>query len=44
VAEAPRFEPALLEVEIDLERVRARRRELPLQGELRPELLHVAAS
>lgn len=39
VAEAARFEPALLEVEIDLERVRARRRELPLQGELRPELL-----
>jgi len=39
VAEAPRLEETLLVAELDLERVRARRRELPLLGELRPELL-----
>jgi predicted amidohydrolase len=39
VAEAPRFEEALLVVDVDLERVAARRRELPLVGALRPELL-----
>ncbi len=39
VAEAPRLEEALLVVDVDLDRVAARRRELPLVGELRPELL-----
>jgi predicted amidohydrolase len=39
VAEAPRLEESLLVVDVDLERVSARRRELPLLGELRPELL-----
>jgi predicted amidohydrolase len=39
VAEAPRFEEALLVVDVDLERVAARRRELPLVAALRPELL-----
>jgi len=39
VAEAPRFEEALLLVDVDLERVAARRRELPLVAALRPELL-----
>jgi predicted amidohydrolase len=39
VADAPRFEEALLLVDVDLERVAARRRELPLVGALRPELL-----
>jgi predicted amidohydrolase len=39
VAEAPRLEESLLFVDVDLDRVSARRRELPLAGELRPELL-----
>jgi len=39
VACAPRLEPALLEVDIDLGAVARRRRELPLVGELRPALL-----
>jgi predicted amidohydrolase len=39
VAEAPRFEESVLLVDIDLDRVAARRRELPLVGALRPELL-----
>jgi predicted amidohydrolase len=39
VAEAPRFEASLLLVDVDLDRVAARRRELPLVAELRPELL-----
>jgi predicted amidohydrolase len=39
VAEAPRFEESTLLVDIDLDRVAARRRELPLVGALRPELL-----
>jgi len=39
VAEAPRFEESVLLVDVDLERVAARRRELPLVGALRPELL-----
>lgn len=38
VAEAPRLEPAVVHVELDVDRVRARRRELPLQGPIRPEL------
>jgi predicted amidohydrolase len=39
VAEAPRFDESLLFADVDLERVAARRRELPLLGEMRPELL-----
>ena len=39
VAEAPRFEESVLLVDVDLDRVAARRRELPLVGDLRPELL-----
>jgi predicted amidohydrolase len=39
VAEAPRFEESVLLVDVDLDRVAARRRELPLVGALRPELL-----
>src|SRR5439155_20142751 len=39
VAEAPRLEESLLVADLDLERVRTRRQELPLLGELRPELL-----
>jgi predicted amidohydrolase len=39
VAEAPRFEESVLLVDVDLERVAARRRELPLVGGVRPELL-----
>jgi len=39
VGEAPRLEESLLLVDIDLDRVAARRRELPLVGALRPELL-----
>lgn len=39
VAEAPRLEPALTAVDIDLGVVARRRRELPLVGELRPALL-----
>jgi predicted amidohydrolase len=39
VAEAPRFEESVLLVDIDLDRVAARRRELPLVAALRPELL-----
>jgi predicted amidohydrolase len=39
VAEAPRLEESLLLVDVDLDRVAARRRELPLVGELRPALL-----
>jgi predicted amidohydrolase len=39
VAEAPRLEPSLLLVDVDLDLVAARRRELPLVGALRPELL-----
>ena len=39
VAEAPRLEEALVLVDVDLERVAARRRELPLLGALRPDLL-----
>jgi predicted amidohydrolase len=39
VAEAPRLEESLLLVDVDLGRVAARRRELPLVGALRPELL-----
>jgi predicted amidohydrolase len=39
VVEAPRFDEALVLVDVDLERVAARRRELPLVGGLRPELL-----
>jgi predicted amidohydrolase len=39
VAEAPRFDESLLFANVDLERVAARRRELPLLGEMRPELL-----
>jgi predicted amidohydrolase len=42
VVEAPRFEEALLLGEIDLDRVAARRRELPLVGKPRPELLRDA--
>jgi predicted amidohydrolase len=38
VVEAPPLEPAVVHAEIDVERVRARRRELPLQGAMRPEL------
>src|SRR5206468_5300017 len=40
VAEAPRLEESLLVADLDLDRVSARRRELPLLGELRPALLH----
>jgi predicted amidohydrolase len=40
VAEAPRLEESLLVADLDLDRVSARRRELPLLGELRPGLLH----
>ncbi len=39
VAEAPRLEESMLFADIDLDLVAARRRELPLVGELRPELL-----
>jgi predicted amidohydrolase len=39
VAEAPRFEESVLLVDLDLDRVASRRRELPLVGALRPELL-----
>jgi len=39
VAEAPRLDEALLLVDVDLGRVAARRRELPLVGPLRPEVL-----
>jgi predicted amidohydrolase len=39
VAEAPRFEEALLFAELDLGAVESRRRELPLLGDLRPDLL-----
>jgi predicted amidohydrolase len=39
VAEAPTFEESLLHVDVDLDRVAARRRELPLVGGLRPDLL-----
>ncbi|MFN2627954.1 MAG: nitrilase-related carbon-nitrogen hydrolase [Gaiellaceae bacterium] len=39
VAEAPRLEEALICVDVDLGRVAVRRRELPLVGALRPELL-----
>jgi predicted amidohydrolase len=39
IAEAPRFEESVLLVDVDLDRVAARRRELPLVGALRPELL-----
>ena len=39
VAEAPRLEESVLLVDVDLDRVAARRRELPLAGGLRPELL-----
>jgi N-carbamoylputrescine amidase len=39
VAEAPRFEESLLLADFHLDRVAARRRELPLAGELRPDLL-----
>jgi predicted amidohydrolase len=39
VAEAPRFEEALLVVDVDLEQVDARRRELPLVGDPRLDLL-----
>ena len=42
VAEAPRLEESLLLTDLDLERVAARRRELPLVGRLRPELLRAA--
>jgi predicted amidohydrolase len=38
VAEAPRLEESLLFADVDLNRVAARRRELPLVGELRPDL------
>jgi len=40
VAQAPRLEEALVFADVDLDRVTARRRELPLLGEMRPELLH----
>ncbi|MDX6475734.1 MAG: omega-amidase [Gaiellaceae bacterium] len=40
VCEAPRFEESLLFADVDLERVAARRRELPLLGEMRPGILH----
>jgi predicted amidohydrolase len=39
VAEAPRLEESVLLVDVDLDRVAVRRRELPLVGALRPELL-----
>ena len=39
VTEAPRLEESLLFADVDLGRVAARRRELPLLGEMRPELL-----
>jgi predicted amidohydrolase len=39
VAEAPRLEESLLLADVDLGRVAARRRELPLAGDLRPDLL-----
>jgi len=39
VAEAPRLDEALLLVDVDLERVGARRRELPLVGALRSDML-----
>jgi len=39
IAEAPRMEEALLFADVDLDRVAVRRRELPLVGELRPQLL-----
>ena len=39
VVEAPRLEEALVFAELDLERVEARRRELPLLGEPRLDLL-----
>lgn len=39
VAEAPRLEPALLHAELDLDRVAARRAELPLVGDPRIDLL-----
>jgi predicted amidohydrolase len=39
VAEAVRFEESVLHVDVDLDRVAARRRELPLVARLRPELL-----
>ncbi len=39
VAEASRFEESVLLADVDLERVAVRRRELPLFGGLRPELL-----
>ena len=39
VAEAPRFDEALVVADVDLARVAERRRELPLLGELRPGLL-----
>jgi predicted amidohydrolase len=39
VAEAPRLEEALLVADVDLGRVAARRRELPLVGQLRPGVL-----
>jgi predicted amidohydrolase len=39
VAEAPRFEESLLLVDVHLDRVAASRRELPLAGELCPDLL-----
>jgi predicted amidohydrolase len=42
VADAPRLEELLLIVEVDLAGVAARRRELPLVGELRPEFLRDA--
>jgi predicted amidohydrolase len=43
VGQAPRDLESLVVCEVDLERVRARRRELPLLGELRPALLRAAA-
>jgi predicted amidohydrolase len=39
VVEAPRLDESLVLADVDLERVAARRRELPLLGELRPGLL-----
>ena len=39
IAEAPLDDEALLFAEIDVKHVAARRRELPLVGDLRPELL-----
>ena len=40
VAEAPRLDEALLVADVELDRVAARRRELPLVGDLRADVLH----